>query len=222
MTCILLSHLENHSGETHHHQRYHQDFWLRRTSVLVCVTKYSYTARENARMWMCSSPCQGDPGFQESFGSKLSKASSHVIGHLLLSSPADPDESSSTLLQMPIRHFFPELQSLCVIWFSSPNLQHALPDASTPLLQQVVFLGTRACILYQKGSSTDYLLPGHWECSRGHSQEGQIQSFIYLHSSKWSFQVVRQKSVEVNTKGFDVHHSAANYWDLARNAHKTP
>ncbi|GAA6088789.1 uncharacterized [Tachysurus ichikawai] len=45
-------------------------------------------------------------------------------------------KSSSTLLQMPIRHFFPELQRLCVIWISSPKLQHTVPDAFTPLLQQ--------------------------------------------------------------------------------------
>lgn len=96
--------------------------------------------REKLRMRMCWSRCQKDPGFRARLAPSSPKPL--LMSLAICCSAALPIlmTSSSTLLQMPIRRFLPELQRLCVIWLSSPNLQHALPDATFPLLQGVVGL----------------------------------------------------------------------------------
>lgn len=123
-----------------------------------------YTAREDVRTGMCSHACQGDPGLQARLAPSSPKPL--LMSSAICCSAALPilTKSSSTLLQMPIRHFYPELRRPCVIWLPSPDLQLALPDASAPLLQQaawVSFVGARVHILHLNGiPSTDPSLHG--------------------------------------------------------------
>lgn len=73
------------------------------------------------------------------FGSELSQTSSHhVIGHLLLSSPADPDDELWRTAPDAYPAFLPLApETLRHLALTSPNLQHDLPDASVTPLQQV-------------------------------------------------------------------------------------
>lgn len=112
-----------------------------KTSYSILVSPNSHIVLRLQQERECEnvseSLCQGDPGLQACLAPSSLKPL--LMSLAICCSAALPilTKSSSTLLQMPIRHFFPELQRLCVIWLSSPNLQHDVPDASTPLLRQV-------------------------------------------------------------------------------------
>lgn len=98
-------------------------FWFFRVPNYPYVC-FIYSERERERMWECqwvSVPRRSrTPGL---FGSNLSKASSHVIGHLLLSSPADPDEE--------LQHTAPDAYPALLPW-APETLRHLDIFAKTP------------------------------------------------------------------------------------------